>query len=455
MTMKAKNDKPKEKRLSLLFSAVDSQTAAPDREFLDMLRERSTAEFSVSSKTPEKAAIPISLWRIIIKSRVTRLAAAAMIVVAVLVSFGPLGIVGGSGVVWADVAHLMESMPAMVHQQSRIVTCDGQKISHLSSENVITHFLPDVGYREDMYDQQGQLMLRVYSLHPQKTSITVIPILRQYKIEMLSDDQLRAFNMGFVKIVECIKSGEYKKLGHKVINGTKTEGIEFTNPFLVIHTGYPLRFDELLFRMWVDVETSRPVTMEVEATASDKFFTIWTGGKPIHVQAVLDDIQWHAEIDPNVFRPDIPDDYTLMADEADSQDEDKAILGLKGFAEVTAGSYPNRLNMPCILIDGGEAILRRLGDDAWTGSRREQAEALWRRVIHGKATCLFYGELLRQGKDVAYFGDIVGAEDTGAVLMRWKISDDEYRVIFGDLTTQDVSTEQLAELKGASSGRKQ
>ena len=453
--MKAQNDNPKEKRLSSLFSIVDGRTAAPDREFLDMLREQSAAEFSVSSKTREKATILISIWRIITKSRVARFAAAAMIVVAVLVSFGPLGIVGGSGVVWADVAQLMESMQAMVHHQSRIVTCDGQKISHLSSENVITHFLPDVGYREDMYDQQGQLMLRIYSLHPQKTSITVIPILRQYKIEMLSEDQLRAFNMGFVKIVECIKSGEYKKLGHKVIKGTKTEGIEFTNLFLVIQTGYPLRFDELLFRMWVDVETSRPVTMEVEATASDKFFTIWTGGKPIHVKAVLDDIQWHAEIDPNVFRPDIPEDYTLMADESDSQDEDKAILGLKGFAEVTGGAYPNRLNMPSFLIDGGEAILRRLGDDAWTGSRREQAEALWRRVIRGKATCLFYGELLRQGKDAAYFGDTVGAEDTGDVLMRWKISDDKYRVVFGDLSTQDVSTEHLAELEGASSERKQ
>jgi hypothetical protein len=31
--------------------------------------------------------------------------------------------------------------------------------------------------------------------------------------------------------------------------------------------------------------------------------------------------------------------------------------------------------------------------------------------------------------------------------MRWKISDNEYRVIFGDLSTLDVSAEKLAELE--------
>jgi len=31
--------------------------------------------------------------------------------------------------------------------------------------------------------------------------------------------------------------------------------------------------------------------------------------------------------------------------------------------------------------------------------------------------------------------------------MRWKISDDQYRVIFGDLTIENVSAEALAELE--------
>lgn len=448
--MKAQNDKQEEKRMSLLLSAVENGANEPDRQFLDKLKKQSTVEYSAFSTDGNKQSektIPISKWRIIMKSPITKLTAAALVIAAVI----GISQLGDSTVAWAKVAQLMENFPAHVHKQSRIVMCDGKKIEHMSSDNILTHFLPGVGYREDMYDRQGHIMMRIYGLLPRKTSITVIPILRQYKIEMLSDDQLSAFNMGFPRIVECIKSGDYKELGRKIIDGAETEGIEFTNPFLVVHTGYPLRFDELLFRIWVDVKTSFPVYMEIEATSTDKFLTLWTGGKPLDIKAVVEDIQWYADIDPKELEPDIPDDYVLMADEADSYDEGKAIYGLKAFAEVTQGSYPNSLSMTHILINGGNAILERLGDNAWTGSQKEQAEAMWRRVICCKSTCLFYDELLRQDKDVAYFGDSVTAKDADAVLMRWKISDGLYRVIFGNLTTKDVSAARLAELEGAAS----
>jgi hypothetical protein len=448
--MTAQNDKQMYKRVSSMMSSVYRDTNEPEKKFLEELREQSTAEFlahSTGGNKKSEKTIPISKWRIIMKSPVIKLTAAALIIAAAI----GVSRLGDSNVAWAKVAKLMENFPAHVHKQSRIVMCDGKKIDLMSSDNVLTYFLPGVGYREDMYDQRGELMLRIYGLLPRKTSITVLPILRQYKVEMLSDEQLSAFNMGFPRIVECIKSGDYKELGRRVINGTETEGIEFTNPFLVIHTGYPLRFDELLFKIWVDVKTSFPVYMEVEATSTDKFLTIWTGGKPLNIKAVMDEFQWYADIDPKELEPDIPDDFVLMADEADGYDEEKAILGLKVFAEVTQGSYPKSLNMPYVLIDGANAILKRLGDNAWVGEQKDQAEELWRRVICCKSTCLFYDELLRQDKDVAYFGDTVTAKDADSVLMRWKISDDQYRVIFGDLTTKDISTAQLAELEGASS----
>ncbi len=59
----------------------------------------------------------------------------------------------------------------------------------------------------------------------------------------------------------------------------------------------------------------------------------------------------------------------------------------------------------------------------------------------------FYDKLVREKKDVAYYGDKITVEDSGKVLMRWKISDNEYRVIFADLTAENVSAEELAELE--------
>ena len=43
---------------------------------------------------------------------------------------------------------------------------------------------------------------------------------------------------------------------------------------------------------------------------------------------------------------------------------------------------------------------------------------------------------------------MVTTEFGHAVLMRWKTSDDGYRVIFGDLSVEDMMPAELAELEG-------
>jgi hypothetical protein len=51
---------------------------------------------------------------------------------------------------------------------------------------------------------------------------------------------------------------------------------------------------------------------------------------------------------------------------------------------------------------------------------------------------MMYTTLEKDGKDPAYYGDRVSAESPDAVLFRWKIDDDTYRVVFGDLRTEGV-----------------
>ena len=60
---------------------------------------------------------------------------------------------------------------------------------------------------------------------------------------------------------------------------------------------------------------------------------------------------------------------------------------------------------------------------------------------------MFYGTLVDGKKEPAYYGQSVTPEDANAVLLRWKVSDSEYRVIFGDLSVRTVTTEELAELE--------
>ncbi|MHC4112485.1 MAG: hypothetical protein ACYSUY_15550, partial [Planctomycetota bacterium] len=99
----------------------------------------------------------------------------------------------------------------------------------------------------------------------------------------------------------------------------------------------------------------------------------------------------------------------------------------------------------------------------------KQAEALWR-AKHGgvspeKTTdkekkkeaeeaiydiffaSAFYDKLIREKKDVAYYGDKITVEDSDKVLMRWKISGGRYRVVFGNLTRKNVTAKELTELE--------
>jgi hypothetical protein len=61
----------------------------------------------------------------------------------------------------------------------------------------------------------------------------------------------------------------------------------------------------------------------------------------------------------------------------------------------------------------------------------------------------FYMMLVTDKKEPVYYGESVGPDDVETVLMRWKVSEGQYRVIFGDLSTLYVSKEELAELQNS------
>lgn len=85
--MNEQNDKQVDKRISSFLSAVDRGAIPPDKQSLNKLQEQSSAEFLASSADrilqPEKTRT-ISLWRTIMKSKITKIAAAVIIIVVVV-----------------------------------------------------------------------------------------------------------------------------------------------------------------------------------------------------------------------------------------------------------------------------------------------------------------------------------------------------------------------------------
>ena len=58
-----------------------------------------------------------------------------------------------------------------------------------------------------------------------------------------------------------------------------------------------------------------------------------------------------------------------------------------------------------------------------------------------------YQYLVQRGEEVAYYGDNIEPQDSNAVLMQWKLSDGNYKVIFADLREKTVSAEELIKLQ--------
>jgi hypothetical protein len=182
----------------------------------------------------------------------------------------------------------------------------------------------------------------------------------------------------------------------------------------------------------VDVATGWPVEMTLDIAGAD--------GAETHV--VVTDFQWEAEVAPDTFVLAIPADYQPLA-QVDARQLDTGVQiaeALAYFAELSGGTYPTQLTPVAIVGEVG-AIYQKL-DAAGTPPEIDDDK-----VIKLKYAATYVREMDDEGKEPVYYGDTVTAADAGKVLLRWKLDDTRYRVIFGDLHLDDVDAARLAELE--------
>ena len=122
-----------------------------------------------------------------------------------------------------------------------------------------------------------------------------------------------------------------------------------------------------------------------------------------------------------------------------SLSEKDLIIGLRVFSELTGGRYPRKLDAkPTIKETDG------LGADVLGDAPEEMKKQKVQDIFFAAA---YHDKLVREKKDVAYYGDKVTAKDSDKFLIRWKIGKDKYRAVFGDLTSKTLSADKLTELE--------
>ena len=267
---------------------------------------------SVETNEHKLAKQEAVLWRIIMKSRITKLAAAAVIVVAVLAGihlFG--GSIDGTTIAWAKVIETIENAHTITSREIRTLTCEGKELPFLGTSEVMKYGSSEHGVREDML-KDGQTLSQTYWLLKDNQCVKVIHALKQCTRKPLTEAEKRVLHqMTPDGVANLIRSSDYVELGRKKIDGVEVEGLEITGTDLVVA---PVELDSVVIRMWVDVKTYLPVVIEAEAVTIDKAITTFTNGKPVEVKLLAGEFTWDVELDPKIFEPNIPDDYTVLGE---------------------------------------------------------------------------------------------------------------------------------------------
>ncbi len=254
------------------------------------------------SKGKKTSAIEQNIWRIIMKSRITKIAAAAVIIVAVILGLTMTGGPDIASVTWAEVIEKVEQIPALTFDMTvEISHSENNKLS-FQSENYVAG---DYGTKSSIY-MNGELFVVKYRLPKKNLAYEIRPKDKTYiRIDLPDRQAAKGQDPDDPRTwLKMILSGDYTELGSDNINGVAVEGIECNRPEMTGENG--------VMRLWVDVETNLPVRIEVEMVGMES-------GQMRPHKYVMENFQWDVELDESVFEPNIPNDYKLREVQKNSQ----------------------------------------------------------------------------------------------------------------------------------------
>jgi len=224
----------------------------------------------------------------------TKLAAAAAIVLAVLIGLNVIETPSSSGIAWAQIPERVASVDAFIFKLSVRITDDSVQPAQEHVAQSIFYLSEEHGFRMDI-NADGKLT-SWYMARGADSMIVVIPDEKTWFAFPIPEDQRGKMPEEYKDPADYIRrfmARPYKELGRSIIDGVEVEGIEVTDPPT---DGEPM--ENAIGRMWVDVETELPVRIEIEGTADGQ-----------KVQWLMD-FKWSEAVDPAVFEPNIPSDYT-------------------------------------------------------------------------------------------------------------------------------------------------
>lgn len=421
-------------RIEKILKGIGGEEVPAD---IQKIAQETANEFSKSLNQPPK----IHLLELIMRSRTIKLAAAAVILIAAL-----LGItyIDGSSVTLAGVLEKVEQATAFMYKMNIKMT--GLMMPDMPAMDMDTTgtviISNDFGMKMEMNmtdTNSGEITAQqIYVVPEDKVVIMVMPEQKRFTRIKFSDDllaKMKKQNNDPREMIRQMLGGKYSELGKSEINGVEVDGFETTDPGIFGGTT-----GDIKVTLWVDSATWLPVLMEMDMNISEQ----------MRMKGTMYDYEWDIPVEKSEFEPVIPEDFEALKIEGmkmPEMTEEAAIEGLKLVAEIT-GRYPKKANMMDLMQELSPIMAEQMKKDrAEKMTETERMTKMMETMQPIQSIGMFYMTLVQDQNEPAYYGETVGPDDAEAVLMRWKISEGQYRVIFGDLSALDVTAEELKELE--------
>ncbi|MCU0916872.1 MAG: hypothetical protein MUC88_20280 [Planctomycetes bacterium] len=249
--------------------------------------------------TNEQTTTVLTIGRTKMTHSMLKLAAAAAVVFAGLLGVSTLNGPHSSAVAWAQIPDHIQTIDTFMFRLAiRVHGKDGATSPGPQGGEFTFYLSEQHGFRMDIGG--GGTVVSWYVPPEQDTLTMVIPAQKTWSRTPLPPDQRGKMPDEYEDPAEFVRgflARPYKELGRSVIDGIEVEGIEVTNPPLKEKDG---KLENSVGRMWVEVKTELPVRIEIEGTA-DKATVQWRM-----------EFRWGEAVDPKVFDPNIPSDYTPL-----------------------------------------------------------------------------------------------------------------------------------------------
>ncbi|MHC4146022.1 MAG: LolA family protein, partial [Planctomycetota bacterium] len=376
------------------------------------------------------------------KSRTIKLAAAAVIMIAVLLGL-PFLPKSTTSPTLAEILVKVEQTKAYIYKMNMKVTGSMmQKISPWGQEMTGTVTISkDFGMKIEMEmtdPNTGETMTQEnYIIPDEKLLVMLVHEKKQFSRTEFSDDllaRMKKQNNDPREVIRQMLGLKYTELGKSEIDGVEVNGFETTDPRASGGTT-----GDVKVTLWVDSKSWLPVLVEADMSINEQ-------GR---IRYTTHDYQWNVQVEKSEFEPVIPDDYEASPEDGmkwPEMTEEAAIEGLRLVADLV-GRYPKQASIVELMHELSPILYKRIKKDHPDVTDTELETKMMETIGPIQSIGLFYMTLVDDEKEPVYYGETVGPDDVEAVLLRWKISDDQCRVIFGDLSTMDVTAEQLAELE--------